>query len=395
MPKKTVENIQVDGKRVLLRVDFNVPMTAATREICDDSRIVAALPTIKYLTERRAKVILCSHLGRPKGRVIEELRLAPIARRLSELIGVPVATASDCVGPEVEEKVAGLKEGDVLLLENVRFHPEEEQNDARFAEQLAGMAELYVDDAFGSAHRAHASTVGVTRHLPSVCGLLMARELRIMGELLEKPRGPAACLVGGAKVSDKMGLLQRMIERVDVLLVGGGMAATFLKAQGCPVGRSMVEDDRLELAAALIQTAAASRVSFLLPSDVIVAEELVQGAATQTVIVADIPDNAQIVDIGPQSAASFCAELGKCRTVFWNGPMGIYEIPAFSEGTSSIARCVSMLDATTIIGGGSTAEIVHKMGLTDRMTHVSTGGGASLRFLEGADLPGVDALLDK
>jgi phosphoglycerate kinase len=395
MPKKNVEDIDVKGKRVLVRVDFNVPLDMSTGAISDDSRIRASLPTIKYLVEHKAKVIICSHLGRPKGKVVENLRMKPVAQRLSQLIGLPVSTASDCIGPEVESKVRQLKEGDILVLENLRFHPEEEANDDGFARKLASLADIYVNDAFGTAHRAHASTVGVAKYLPAVAGLLMKKELEVMEKLLHNPERPFACLVGGAKVSDKIELLQNMLRKVDMLLVGGGMAATFFKAQGYEVGRSLVEDDKLELAKKLLREAKEWRVPFLLPIDAVVAGETRPGAPARVVPITDIPSDSHIVDIGPRSVELFCNELKKCRTIMWNGPMGIYEIPEFAQGTKAIANCLATLNATTIIGGGSSAEIVQEMGLADRMTHVSTGGGASLRFLEGATLPGVEVLLDK
>jgi len=395
MPKKTVEDIEVQGKRVLLRVDFNVPLNINTGAISDDSRIRASLPTIKYLVDHKAKVIICSHLGRPEGKVVESLRMAPIAERLSQLMGLPVSTASDCIGQEVESKVKKLKEGDILVLENLRFHPEEEADDTKFARKLAKLADIYVNDAFGTAHRAHASTVGVAKYLPAVAGFLMKKELEVMEKLLHDPERPSACLIGGAKVSDKMELLQNMLRKVDVLLVGGGMAATFLKTQGYEVGHSLIEDDKLGLAKRLLQEAKEWGVPFLLPVDAVVAEEIRVGAPTKVVPIASIPSGSHIVDIGPQTTELFFGELRKCRTIMWNGPMGIYEIPEFAQGTRSIAGFLSSLNATTIIGGGSSAEVVQEMGLTDKMTHVSTGGGASLRFLEGAILPGVQVLLDK
>jgi len=395
MPKKTVEDIDVAGKKVLLRVDFNVPLDTNTGDISDDSRIQASLPTIKYLVDHKAKIIICSHLGRPGGKVVENLRMAPIAQRLSQLLGLPVSTASDCIGQEVENKIEALKEGDILVLENLRFHPEEEANDAGFARKLAKLADIYVNDAFGSAHRTHASTVGVAKYLPAVAGFLMNKELEVMEKLLHNPERPSACLIGGAKVSDKIELLQNMLKKVDILLVGGGMAAIFLKTQGYEVGRSLVEDDKLSLARKLLQEAREWGVPFLLPIDVVVVEEIRAGAPTRVVPTTTIPSDSHIVDIGPQSIELFCSELKKCRTIIWNGPMGIYEIPQFAQGTRSIANFLSTLNATTVIGGGSSAEVVQEMGLTNKMTHVSTGGGASLRFLEGITLPGVKVLLDK
>jgi len=395
MPKKTVEDIEVKDKKVLLRVDFNVPLNINTGAISDDSRIRASLPTIKYLVDHKAKVILCSHLGRPGGKVIENLRMAPIAQRLSQLMGLPVSTAADCIGRKVESKVRTLKEGDILVLENLRFHPEEEADDTNFARKLARLADIYVNDAFGTAHRAHASTVGVAKYLPAVAGFLMKKELEVMEKLLHNPERPLACLIGGAKVSDKIELLQNMLRKVDMLLVGGGMAATFLKTQGYEVGHSLIEDDKLGLAKKLLQETKEWGVPFLLPIDAVVVEEIRAGAPTRVVPTTNIPSGSHIVDIGPQSIELFCSELRKCRTITWNGPMGIYEIPQFAQGTRSIASFLSTLNATTIIGGGSSAEVVQEMGLTDKLTHVSTGGGASLRFLEGVTLPGVKVLLDK
>jgi phosphoglycerate kinase len=395
MPKKTVEDIDVKGKRVLLRVDFNVPLNINTGAISDDSRIRASLPTIKYLVDHEAKVIICSHLGRPEGKVVENLRMAPAAQRLSQLIGLPVSAASDCIGPEVESKVSKLQEGDILVLENLRFHPEEEADDAGFARKLARLGDIYVDDTFSTAHRVHASIVGVAKYLPAVAGFLMRKELNVMENLLHNPERPWACLIGGAKVSDKIELLQNMLKKVDMLLVGGGMAATFLKTQGYEVGRSLVEDDKLSLARKLLQEAKEWKVPFLLPIDAVVAGEIKAGAPTKVVPITNIPAGSHIVDIGPESIELFRNELRKCRTIMWNGPVGIYEMPQFAQGTRAIASFLSTLDATTIIGGGSSAEVVEEMGLTDKMTHVSTGGGASLKFLEGVTLPGVEVLLDK
>jgi phosphoglycerate kinase len=395
MPKKSVEDIEVKGKRVLLRADLNVPLNMSTGAISDDSRIRASLPTIRYLVDHGAMVVLCSHLGRPRGKVVNSLRMAPVAERLSEIMTWPVDAVSDCVGPEAESKARKLKDGDILVLENLRFHPEEETNDSRFAQRLARLADIYVDDAFGTAHGAHASTVGVAKYLPAVAGLLMKKELEVMEKLLHNPERLLACLIGGAKVSDKMDLLQNMLRKVDMLLVGGGMAATFLKTQGHEVGRSLIEPDKLALARKLLQEARDYGVPFVLPVDAVVAEEVRVGAATTAVPVTGIPAASHIVDIGPESVELFCSRLQKCRTVIWNGPMGIYEIPEFARGTRAIASCLPRLDATTIIGGGSSAEVVQEMGLTDKMTHVSTGGGASLMLLEGVALPGVDVLLDK
>jgi len=395
MPKKTVEDIEVKGKRVLLRVDFNVPISKNGGGISDDSRIRASLPTIKYLVDHKAKAIICSHVGRPGGKVVENLRMAPIAQRLSQLMGLPVSTASDCIGHEVENKVKKLRESDILVLENLRFHPEEEENDAGFAQKLASLADIYVDDAFSTAHRDHASIVGVAKYLPAVAGFLMEKELEVMGKLLHDPERPWACLIGGAKGSDKIELLQNMLRKVDILLVGGGIAATFLKTQGYEVGNSLIDNDKLGLAKELLQEAKELRVPFLLPIDAVVVKEVRAGASTRIVATTNIPTDSHIVDIGPESIELFQNELGKCRTVMWNGPMGIYEMSQFAQGTRVIANFLSTLDATTIIGGGSSAEVVQEMGLADKMTHVSTGGGASLKFLEGITLAGVKVLLDK
>lgn len=395
MSKKTVEDIEVQGKGVILRVDFNVPIFKNGGGISDDSRIRASLPTIKYLVDHKAKVIICSHIGRPGGKVVENLRMAPIAKRLSQLMGLPVSTASDCIGHEVENKVKKLKEGDILVLENLRFHPEEKDNDAGFAQKLASLADIYVDDAFSTAHRDHASIVGIARYLPAVAGLLMKKELEVMGKLLHDPERPWACLIGGAKGSDKIELLQNMLRKVDILLVGGGIAATFLKAQGYGVGSSLMDGDKLGLAKELLQEAKEWKVPFLLPIDVVVAKEIRDGASARIVPTTNVSADSHIVDIGPKSIALFQDELKKCRTIMWNGPMGINEIPQFAQGTRAIASFVSTLDATTVIGGGSSAEVVQEMGLADKMTHVSTGGGASLKFLEGITLAGVKVLLDK
>jgi len=393
--KKTIRDMDVEGKRVLVRVDFNVPLDINTGAISDDSRIRASLPSIEYLVEHKAKVILCTHLGRPEGKVVETLRIAPIAQRLSQLAGLQVKVAQDCIGAEAEKTARALKEGDILFLENLRFHSEEEANDAGFAQQLASLAEIYVNDAFGTAHRAHASTVGVARYLPAVSGFLMEKELEAMNTLLNAPDRPFGCLVGGAKVSDKIGLLRNMLKRVDILLVGGGMAATLLRAQGHEVGLSLVEEDKLGLSRELLQEAQQHNVPLLLPLDVVAAEGITAEAEAKTVPATEVPHDLYIVDIGPRAIELFSGELRKCRTIMWNGPVGVYEIPRFGEGTRSMAKLLASLNSTTIVGGGSTAEIVEEMGLADKMTHVSTGGGASLRFLEGATLPGVEALSDK
>jgi len=395
MNKLTVKDVEVGGKRVLVRVDFNVPLDEATGAITDDSRIRATLPTINYLIDRKARVILCSHLGRPKGKVVEKLRLAPVAQRLSQILGQKVEVTPDCIGPEVEKAIEKLKPSDVLLLENIRFHPEEEANDASFAQALARLANVYVNDAFGASHRAHASIVGVAKYLPAVAGLLVEKEINILEGILAHPAHPFAELAGGAKVSDKISILENIMDKVDCLLIGGGMAATFLKAKSYEVGLSLMEDDKPDFAAKLIRDAAQRGVRLMLPVDVVVANKLSAGAEVKVVSVKSIPPDWRIVDIGPRTISNFSKELQRCKTIFWNGPMGMYEIPQFAQGTQAMARLLAGLEATTIIGGGSTAEVVTEMKLVDRMTFVSTGGGASLRFLSGETLPGVEVLLDR
>ncbi len=396
MNKLTIRDIDVGGKRALVRVDFNVPLDEKTGTITDDSRIQATLPTIKYLIDRKAKVILCSHLGRPKGKVVEKLRLAVVAQRLSQILRQPVEVVTDSIGSDVEKAVAKLEPGDVLLLENIRFHPEEEANDASFAQALARLADIYVNDAFGASHRAHASVVGVANHLPAVAGLLVEKEIKILGSILANPRHPFAELAGGAKdLSDKIGVLGNTMDKVDCLLIGGGIAATFLKAKSYGVGMSLVENDKIELAAKLMKEAAQRGVRLMLPVDVVIATEVSAESKAKVVPVGEIPPEWRIVDIGPQTISNFSEELRRYKTIFWNGPMGIYEISQFAQGTQAIARLLANLKATTIIGGGSTAEAVTEMKLADKMTFVSTGGGASLRFLSGEKLPGIEALLNK
>ncbi len=395
MEKLTVKDVDVSGKRVLVRVDFNVPLDEKTGLITDDNRIRATLPTIKYLIARGARVILCSHLGRPDGRVVEEMRLGIVAQRLSQILGKPVGVTRDCIGAETEKSVGSLRDGDVLLLENLRFHEAEEANDPIFARALARLADVYVDDAFATSHRSHASIVGVTKYLPSVAGLLLEKELETLSGILEHPAHPFAGLVGGAKASDKVGMLENIMSKLDVLLVGGGMAATFLKAKSMEVGLSMVEADRVDTAAALMKKALNNGVRLLLPVDVVVADEISERAKGRVVSVEKISARERIVDIGPQTIKNFYSELRRCKTVFWNGPMGVYEIIQFGEGTRAMAKLLSNLVGTTIIGGGSTAELVTNMGLADKMSFVSTGGGASLGYLGGQSLPGVDVLLGK
>jgi phosphoglycerate kinase len=391
MDKKTVRDIAVSGKHVLVRVDFNVPLDK-TGNITDDTRIQAALPTIQFLRQQGAKVILCSHLGRPKGKVAEEFRLTPVARRLSDLLGTKVVKTSDCIGPEVEQAVKTMKAGDVVLLENLRFHPEEESNDPGFAKQLASVADVFVNDAFGTAHRAHASTEGVTHYLPSVAGFLMEKEIAFLGQAVTNPPRPFVAILGGAKVSDKIGVIDNLLPKVDQLIVGGGMANTFLKAKGYEVGASLVEDDKVELAKELLKRAGSK---LLLPSDVVVADNFAADAKHQTVAADKVPAGWRILDIGPKSVQQFAKVLKKAKTVVWNGPMGVFEFPAFAAGTVAVAKALAGIKATTIIGGGDSAAAVEQAGLADKMTHISTGGGASLEFLEGRVLPGVAALLDK
>ena len=389
--KRTVHDADVAGKTVLVRVDYNVPFRPGTAEISDDLRIAASLPTIRYLLERGCRVVLCSHLGRPAGEVVETLRLRPAAIRLSELLGRRVEYASDCLGPKAERAARELRPGGVLLLENLRFHAGEEQNDADFSRRLASLADLFVNDAFGAAHRAHASTVGVAEYLPAVAGLLMGRELQMLGAALESPARPFAAVFGGAKVSDKLAVLRRMAPQVDALMVGGGMAATFLKARGLDVGMSLVEDEWVPAATELLD-----RSDILLPVDLVVSDGFSENASHRVVDAGSIPAGWGIMDIGPETAAAFESALGPAKTVAWNGTMGVAEWPPFAAGTARVAnRIAGLKDATTVIGGGSTAEAVRALGLVERMTHVSTGGGAALEFLEGRELPGVAALQDR
>ena len=396
MDKLTIRDIDVKDKRVLVRVDFNVPMNEDTGVITDDSRIRASLPTIQYLIDHKAKVILCSHLGRPKGAPEDKFSLAPVAKRLSELIGKPVATTRDCVGPEAEAAAKTLKSGDILLLENLRFHAEEEKNGSDFSKALASLADVYVNDAFGTAHRAHASIVGVTKYLqPAVAGFLLEKELVNLGGILTNPVHPFAALLGGAKISDKVALIENIISKVDFILVGGGMAATFLKSEGYEVGQSLIEADRIETAADLIKKTKANKVSLILPPDVVITNDVSDKGSYQVVTIDKVPKDQKIVDIGPKTVESFTATLKKCKTVFWNGPMGVYEIRQFAKGSVAMAQLLASLKVSTVIGGGSTADMVYDMKLADKMTFVSTGGGASMSFLSGEVLPGVEALTNK
>ncbi len=393
MDKRSVRDVDVTGRRVLVRVDFNVPLDAS-RRVADDRRIRESLPTINHLLERGAVVVLMSHLGRPGGRVVEELRMAPVAERLAQLLGRPVHMLRDCIGPEVEAAVAGLKPGEVALVENLRFYPGEEANDPEFAAALARLGDLYVNDAFGTAHRAHASTVGIAAYLPAVAGLLMEKEIRYLSRLLESPEHPFVAVLGGKKVSDKIGVLQNLLKRVDAVLVGGGMAYTFLRAQGYGVGRSVVEEDKLEMAQELLDLARGRGVEFVLPEDVVVAERASSDAPRRIVPAAEIPEGWIGLDIGPQTARRFAQVIQEARLVVWNGPMGVFEMEPFSEGTRAVAEAMARCPGTTVVGGGETAAAVEQFGLLDRFDHVSTGGGASLEFLEGKELPGIRVLQD-
>jgi len=394
--KKTVRDIDVVGKRVLLRVDLNVPFVPGTTIISDDSRIQAVMPTIRYLRKRGASIVLCSHLDRPKGKVVKEMRLAPVANRLEALLGEPVIHVRDCVGPMVEEAAKELEPGQVLLLENLRFHPEEEKNDPEFAKALASLAEVYVNDAFGVSHRTHVSIHAVTQYLPAVAGLQMERELKMLSTALENPARPLGAVMGGAKVSDKIDVLKSMVRRVNRLFIGGGMAATFFKAQGYEMGQSLVEPDSFQLALEILCSAEGQGVTVLLPKDMVVAKAFAADATPETVAADQVPSDAYVMDIGPATIQAFSEGLRGCRTVLWNGPMGVFEWEAFSAGTRAVAEAIADLEgAITVVGGGSTAEAVEELGLTTGMNHVSMGGGASLEFMEGRELPGVVTLPDK
>ena len=394
MNKKTIEDIDVKGKKVLVRCDFNVPLDE-NKHITDENRLVGALPTIQYLIKQGAKVILCSHLGRPKGEFNEKYSLKPVAARLSELLGQEVKMASDVIGDSAKALTADMKDGEVVLLENVRFHKEEEKNDPEFAKKLADLAEIYVNDAFGTAHRAHASTAGVAAYLPAVCGYLIQKEIEIMGGALSNPQRPFVAILGGAKVSDKIGVIENLLDKVDYLIIGGGMAYTFLKAKGYGIGTSICEDEKLDLARSLMEKAQQKGVELLLPVENVVAPEFKADAPATVVPSENIPDDQMGMDIGPKTVELFSEVIKKAKTVIWNGPMGVFEFPAFAEGTKAIAKAVAESGAITIIGGGDSAAAVEQLGYADKMTHISTGGGASLEFLEGIELPGIAALNDK
>ena len=396
MEKMTIRDFDPQGKRVLVRVDFNVPIEDG--KVKDDSRIRAAVPTIKYLLDHGAAVILMSHLGRPKGKVVESFRLRPVALWLSGLLKMPVPITGDPLGVGTRDAVARLKPGQLLMLENLRFHPQEEANDDEYAKTLASYGDVYVNDAFGTAHRAHASTVGVTKYLPAYAGLLMEREIEALSKLLENVEHPFAAIIGGAKVSGKLGVLNHLMGLCDSFLIGGGMANTFLVAQGNGVGKSLLEKDLVDEAKSILQTASDKGVEFLLPTDVVVAKEVTRGAEHKIVSVNKIPNSWSVVDIGPQSIETFRQALQPAGTIFWNGPLGVFEVPTFGDGTRAIARELARLaeeGVTVVVGGGDSVAAVEELGLTSKMTHISTGGGASLEFLEGIELPGIAVLLDK
>ena len=393
--KKTVYDVDVKGRKVLLRCDFNVPQNKETGEITSDKRIVAALPTIRYLLDQGAAVIACSHLGKPKGEWKEKLSLAPVAKRLSELLGREVIFARDVIGEDAKAKASALKGGEIMLLENLRFHIEEEKNDPAFARQLASMAELYASDAFATVHRAHASTAGGAAFPPAVSGLLVARELDVMGKALDDPKRPFVAVLGGAKVSDKIGVINNLLEKADTIIIGGGMAYTFIKAQGGEIGKSLLEADKTDYALEMIEKAKSKGVKLLLPTDTIAAKEFSADAEPVTVDSMKIPADMMGMDIGPETSKAFCAAVKGAGTIVWNGPMGAFEFPAFANGTKAMARALAESGAVTIIGGGDSAAAAEQLGFADKITHISTGGGASLEFLEGRELPGVACLLDQ
>ena len=391
--KKSIEDIDVAGKKVLARCDFNVPLKDGV--ITNDKRIVAALPTIKYLIDHKARLILCSHLGRPKGEFKPEFSLAPVAKRLSELLGQEVKMAKDVIGPDAKKLASELKDGEVMLLENVRYHAEETKNDPAFAKELASMAEIYVNDAFGACHRAHASTAGVAAYLPAVCGYLMQKEINFIGGALANPKRPFVAILGGAKVSDKIGVITNLLDKVDTLVIGGGMAYTFMKAQGHSIGNSICEDDKLDLARQILADAEKKGVKLLLPIDNNAGDKFDENCNEQIVNSDDIPDGWMGMDIGPKSIELFCDAVKGAGTVIWNGPMGVFEFEKFAKGTLAVAKAVADSGAVSIIGGGDSVAAVTKLGFADKMSHISTGGGASLEFMEGKVLPGIDCLNDK
>ncbi|MBQ6991891.1 MAG: phosphoglycerate kinase [Clostridia bacterium] len=395
MNKKTVKDIDVNSKKVLVRCDFNVPISSEDGTITDNRRIKAAIPTIQYLLDNNAKVILCSHLGRPKGEFNQKYSLKPVAEELSKLLNKEVKLATDVIGESAKELTSNVKEGEVVLLENVRFHKEEEKNAPEFSKALADMAELYVNDAFGTAHRAHSSTTGVADYLPAVSGFLIEKELEFLGGALENPAHPFVAILGGAKVSDKIGVIENLIDKVDTLIIGGGMAYTFYKAQGHSIGTSICEEDKLELANSLLEKAKAKNVEILLPLDNNVSAEYSNDAESMIVSSEEIPEGFMGLDIGPKTIEKFEEVVKNAKTVVWNGPLGVCEFSKFEVGTKAVASILANIDATTIIGGGDSAAAIEKLGLADKMTHISTGGGASLEFLEGKLLPGIECLEEK
>ncbi|MGG0409531.1 phosphoglycerate kinase [Peribacillus simplex] len=394
MNKKSIRDIELKGKRVFCRVDFNVPMQDG--KISDDTRIKAALPTISHLTEQGAKVILASHLGRPKGQVVEELRLAPVAERLSELSGKDVQKAEEAYGETVQSIIDNMQNGEILLLENVRFYPGEEKNDQELAKSFAALADVYVNDAFGAAHRAHASTEGIAHHLPAVAGLLMEKELSVLGKALSNPERPFTAIIGGAKVKDKIGVIENLLEKVDHLIIGGGLGYTFIKAQGHEIGNSLLEEDKIELAKSFIESAKEKGVKLHLPIDAVVTAEFSPDAETENVDIDAIPNDKMALDIGPKTSELFADVIKSSKLVIWNGPMGVFEFDKFANGTRTVARALAEAkDTYSIVGGGDSAAAAEKFGLAEKMSHISTGGGASLEFMEGKELPGVVALNDK
>lgn len=394
MNKKSVKDIDVKGKVVFCRVDFNVPMKDG--KVTDDTRIRAALPTIEYLTGQGAKVLLASHLGRPKGQVTEELRLTPVAKRLQELLGQEVKKADEAYGDNVKKQISDLKEGDVLVLENVRFYPGEEKNDPELSKAFADLADVYVNDAFGAAHRAHASTAGIAAYLPAVSGFLMQKELEVLGKAISNPDRPFTAIIGGAKVKDKIGVIESLLDKVDNLIIGGGLAYTFVKALGHEVGKSLLEEDKVDLAKSFMDRAKEKGVNFLIPTDVLVADDFSNDANTSIVPISEIPSDLEALDIGTETREKYADVIKNSKLVVWNGPMGVFEIDAFAKGTKAIAEALAEANDTySVIGGGDSAAAVEKFGLADQMSHISTGGGASLEFMEGKELPGVTALNDK
>ncbi|HHT7142632.1 TPA: phosphoglycerate kinase [Bacillus cereus] len=394
MNKKSIRDVDLKGKRVFCRVDFNVPMKEG--KITDETRIRAALPTIQYLVEQGAKVILASHLGRPKGQVVEEMRLTPVAARLGELLSKDVKKADEAFGPAVQEMVAAMNEGDVLVLENVRFYAGEEKNDAELAKEFAALADIFVNDAFGAAHRAHASTAGIADYLPAVSGLLMEKELEVLGKALSNPERPFTAIIGGAKVKDKIGVIRHLLDKVDNLIIGGGLAYTFVKALGHEIGLSLCEDDKIELAKEFMQLAKEKGVNFYMPVDVVITEEFSETATTKIVGIDSIPSNWEGVDIGPKTREIYADVIKNSKLVVWNGPMGVFEMTPFSQGTKAVGQALADAEGTySVIGGGDSAAAVEKFGMADKMSHISTGGGASLEFMEGKELPGVVCLNDK